>query len=784
MTSVKLALYALREIGPKSLALYAGYQAARRTGWLRRSTPIYDWDERPLGTWLHSDIPAKPESYLDYWSKKTPRFFFKPNVTFKNALQSVLQENQSAAIAMAEEILQGRFCIFGADPVELGFPPDWAAFAPIAGGENAPPVDLSRHWASYTLESLPSDVKLLWEAGRFGWVYPLARAFQLTGNQRYSEGFWTLVNSWRAANHPNAGLHWFTGQGAALRLMALVFAMYAFSPAFSEAPRRMANLAQMIAIHADRIPPTISYARAQGNNHLLTEAVGLYTAGLLFPEFRRAAYWKKLGRRWLIAGFERQVFSDGGYMQHSTNYHRLALHAGLWAARLAEVNGEPLSGSVLDALRRMSRCLSALIDPETGCVPNFGPNDGANILPLTTCPFNDYRPVIQASAISLSGHPAFPSGPWNEACVWLGFNPVSAVPLNIGEKPQHSDTVSAAEGPARSGQSSQSKDERPLSETDNKAPGIKDDKSLFLNEGLNFPQAGIYLMRGKRSWGMLRCARFTSRPGHSDQLHFDLWRHGYNVAHDAGTYLYNGTPPWDNGLAGAMAHNTVVIDDQDPMRRAGRFLWLDWAQGHMLGRWRSQEGHLEVLTAKHNGYRRLGVTHQRTVIRAGDDLWAVIDDLLGSGIHRAVLNWSLPDWPWQLQQQAISLDTPEGNLKVNIIAPKARLGVYRAGRLSAGEKIEGPSSICGWQSPTYTVLTSSPLLLAEVNQELPLRFITWWCFNGASSESLSIGWREPGYGLAPAAWLTFEEEHLQIDAHPADSSGLCPSAGRGRNATL
>jgi len=57
---------------------------------------------------------------------------------------------------------------------------------------------------------------------------------------------------------------------------------------------------------------------------------------------------------------------------------------------------------------------------------------------------------------------------------------------------------------------------------------------------------------------------------------------GLNVAHDPGTYLYNAAPPWDNALAGSDVHNTVTVDGGDQMLRAGRFLYLDWAQAQVV----------------------------------------------------------------------------------------------------------------------------------------------------------------------------------------------------------
>ena len=89
---------------------------------------------------------------------------------------------------------------------------------------------------------------------------------------------------------------------------------------------------------------------------------------------------------------------------------------------------------------------------------------------------------------------------------------------------------------------------------------------------------GYHRIGAENSWALVRAGRYTRRPFQADQLHVDLWWHGLNLARDAGTYLYNGEPPWNNGLAGTAVHNTVMVDRRDQMRRAGRFLWLDWAQ--------------------------------------------------------------------------------------------------------------------------------------------------------------------------------------------------------------
>jgi len=177
----------------------------------------------------------------------------------------------------------------------------------------------------------------------------------------------------------------------------------------------LSRLGQAIAEHARRIPPTLVYARAQNNNHLLCEAAGLITAGLALPEHPHATRWLLLGRRWFFHAIQSQIALDGAFIQHSTNYHRLLLQIALWVHTL----GEPFPDRILDKLAAATQWLLKLVDPESGGVPNLGPNDGANIIPLSTCPFSDYRPTLQAASLIFQDSPAFSPGPWDDMSLWL-----------------------------------------------------------------------------------------------------------------------------------------------------------------------------------------------------------------------------------------------------------------------------------------------------------------------------------------------------------------------------
>ncbi len=224
---------------------------------------------------------------------------------------------------------------------------------------------------------------------------------------------------------------------------------------------------------------------------------------------------------------------------------------------------------------------------------------------------------------------------------------------------------------------------------------------------------------------------------------------------------------------GAHVHNTVVVDDQEPMTRAGRFLWLDWAHGELLGHWRSEDNGLEVLSAEHNGYRRIGVVHRRTVVRAGENIWVVIDDICGTGSHTALAGWLLPDSEWRLDGDQLNLTLSRDRLKMCMRGAEGSLGLYRSGLLIGGKPVSGEGTLWGWRSLTYATKKPALRLVREIRGNLPLRLETWWAFNDADPLFLTLERNNPCMGSSAVFKLEYEGERLDInDAHIVDSSGL------------
>ncbi len=244
-------------------------------------------------------------------------------------------------------------------------------------------------------------------------------------------------------------------------------------------------------------------------------------------------------------------------------------------------------------------------------------------------------------------------------------------------------------------------------------------------------QTGYHRIGTAKSWAMVRAGSYQRRPFQADQLHVDLWWHGLNLARDPGTYLYNGDPPWNNGLAGTAVHNTVMVDGRDQMRRAGRFLWLDWAQASGRSFSTDEGGFPNRFEGEHDGYRRLGVNHRRTVQAVTEDAWVIVDDLLGEREHESRLHWLLPDLPFEVIADSpfcAALSSKNAHFRWHVFSSAlGNVAIIRGGKSRGGKNPAGKianEALLGWESPTYGQLCPAISLLYRVKAPLPVRIVT------------------------------------------------------------
>ena len=643
MPSFSTSIKTLFQLGVEPLALNSFYKLGLWTGHYKRTENKELRNTPPLSI-LHPLFPIPSREQL---------------------IQTLGTDGKAALINEADEIVGGKFRMFGGElvPLQLTF------------------NETLHHWTDYETGKAPipfslfpvHNIKFIWEPTRFGWAFTLGRAYHIMQDEKYAEAFWKYFETFTDGNPPYLGPHWMNGQEVAIRLMALVWCAHVFGK--TQNANCNEKLITSIAQHAARIPPTLIYARSQNNNHLVTESAALYTAGIALDQPR----WRKLGWLWLNHALRKQISSYGEYTQHSANYHRLMLQTVLWADMILRKQHQRWPSLTSESLIRAAHWMFSMIDPASGQTPNLGANDGALIFPLSSMPFNDFRPTVQAAAHAFL-RTGLPAGAWDEMSLWLGL---------------------------------------PASEHTT-------DSDAYMTDHL----------RGKDSWAYLRASQFKSRLSHMDQLHFDLWWHGINVAQDAGTYLYNSEPPWDNPLVSTCVHNTITIDGLDQMTRGGQFLTLDWFPAYSKSLLEADEKILGRVLAYHKGYRRLGIRHERVVTVFTDERWEIKDNLIFTkpGEHVFRLHWLLLDGEQEMinseSEIGIHVKSKYGWIALNINLESSSLqlatSLVRAGKLIDGQREVKPFE--GWVSPTYGTKVPALSLAVEVKSLRSFSFISEFIF--------------------------------------------------------
>ncbi len=643
------SLALLREYGPGWVTHRGAWELALRSGRIARRLPARPAPGTPGRSGAGWEWDSTRESLRGHLHTSARRFFVPGDPrTLRDRI-----DDPDDVVARADDVLRGRLVLFAHRAWDVGHPPDWFR-SPLTGTRW--PADV--HWMKIDeLSAERGDIKAIWEIARFGQTYLLARAFALTDDARYPEAFFVQAEDWIAANPPETGPHWRCGQEVSLRLLAWMFGLHAFLNTPVATNARLSRLIESIHDHARHIEAVHGFAvHSLRNNHAISEATALFTIGVQFPFLPDSARWRRAGRESL--GREAwQVYADGSYVQHSSNYARLVAQLYAWVLALCATAEVEPPEELVAAARRLVHFLVGLQDRASGALPSYGPNDGTLLLPLASCAYADYRPALHALAALLGEGPLYGPGPWEEAAAWLNAPPVRA------------------RGPVGG----------PVAVEKDVAPGLMEGE----NAPVAFREGGYYRLDGRNTHAIIRCGAYEHRPHQADMLHLDVWFQGRNILVDAGTYLYNAGRAWMEHFTGTGSHNSVTVDGRDQMRRGERFLWHDWVAGHLDEHRVTPRG--AVFRGHHDGYRP--VRHTRCVI-VRDDLWLVIDDLAGGGEeHTFRLHWLVADEvPERDDHGATLLPGPAGPLRLECRAVGDPAGNWERGN----EQVPR-----GWWAPYY-----------------------------------------------------------------------------------
>ncbi len=495
-----------REMPPRYVLFRASYEFRRRTGLLRRAFP--------------SAFRKVPPLTLAAWRGQERGKFF---LTAREALALPRHPTEALRTA-AEHVLAGDVLFFGAR---------WMPAAKLAGWTVHPETGYdfgtAKHWTQYeSLDPAAGDIKFVWERARFSHVLSVMRYDWHFGEDHSAFVIGEILDFIRK-NPLNHGPNYVCSQEISVRLMNWFLVLHFYRNCTALTEEVFAEIWRSIYGQLKHVRANIHFSRiAVRNNHAVTECAMLYVAGLLFPELREAAGWRRDGLRWLTQEIEWQVFADGMHIQYSTNYERVVLQVLTYVFALAQVQGQSLPPVLRERFQAAITFLFRLQDGKSGWLPNYGANDGALFFPLADADVRDYRPALDAAWHFATGENLY--GEAFEERGWFG-----AVDRGLPASLQQRD-------------------------------------GLFV-----FPEGGATVLRDGDSVTFMPCAAYRkSRPSHADGLHLDLWVGGKNVLFDGGSYLYNTSEGESRYFMGTESHNTVMLGEADQMRKGPRFLWFDW----------------------------------------------------------------------------------------------------------------------------------------------------------------------------------------------------------------
>ncbi len=571
--------------------------------------------------------------------------------TYAHAVRQHCPDRIDGLVAAAEEICRSRFEFMGKTFDFGGGPIDW--HLEPESGRSWPRLRWNR-FGLYDADA-PGDVKFTWELNRHQFWPTLGRAYWLTGDARYVEAWVRQVTGWLDDNPPEIGVNWRSNLEHAIRIVNWWIALAMFLPASQVPDELVCRIIGTMILKARHIVADLAYSRINmPNNHLLGDAMGLATMGLILSDLPEADGWRELGLDTLWTEAPRQIHPDGASFECAISYHRFVAYFYVWILRLCEQNRIAVPGVVRQRLEGMFEFVLHLRRADGG-MPSIGDWDDGRTVVLSEQSLDDFRPMLSTGAVLFGrSDMAWAAGGLDEETLWL-----------LG--PQAGEAFDALE-PA------------PPEET-NRA----------------FPDGGYYISRSDWSdrahYAVVRNGPFDSHT-HADLLNVEMAAFGQPIIVDPGTHTYNG--PWAERtyFRSAGAHNGLIVDGQGQTFAHRLFRWLFPPTGRTLA-WQTDPV-LDYYEGEHDGFRRLPgrPVHRRVVLSVRGEYWLVLDGLLGREWHGVELCLHFhPDLTVAHQDGLLLATGPNG--------VGASIATWSSEPLAV-ETVRGqPDPMAGWFSPGY-----------------------------------------------------------------------------------
>lgn len=531
------------------------------------------------------------------------------------------------------------------DPIEKKFWPD-DFYAKVKRNEKV------KNW----------DIKYIWEINRHQFLIVLGKAFWLTGDERYADKIFFLIDNWIDHNPCNEGVNWTSSLELAVRSISWIWTFFFCSHSKERSLEFEKAFLTSLFQHAAYIEKHLSYYSSP-YNHLIGEAAALHLIGSLLGEMPAGKRWEELGWSILKSRINDQFHEDGMSVEQATFYHHFTLGFYLQSVVLRLINNKPVSEKVLKRIEKALEFSLHITKPD-GTIPMIGDTDNARSLYFNLSHRWDFRGFLSLGAI-LFDRPDFKerSSGISEELLWL----------------------------------STEKDLTRFMRMDSASPVPT--SSPFFHSGYfisrdNWEEDANYLCFdcGEIAAGLSPNDLPSAAHGHADALSFELAVKGRSFIVDGGFYTYFGGLDWHKYFRHEEAHNTVILENHRQAEYCGRLKWKNVKKAELI-QWESRQYH-DSVTGKVMFNK--SEFHLRQMTCAKNHFWVVRDR-----VHKIEKNTSIASFLHFAPQVELALNRE----KCEIFAVNDDLGllIKYFGHADVALEKGGNKPNSGWVAHGYGI---------------------------------------------------------------------------------
>lgn len=549
-------------------------------------------------------------------------------------------------------------------------------------------------WHFNPTDDAAHDNEWSWSLYRFIYWQPLARAYALTGDEKYPaeavselKGFlkaWPLEDFLRdeegyIARHQYPSYPWRHIETAMRLYTAFIPCLVAFRESATFDLENWSIFLSTVRDHANFLV-THYTNHEKSSNWLTMETSALLQCAIMFPELKGAEEWFRHGYQRVMHEMRYSFDNDGVHMERTSIYHMVAAIAYMQATRLCMLNGIPVAPYAKDTITRACEFIMRQIKPDFSN-PMIGDADRNDLMARRSDTSLYEGMNLSMDPFDLNEMRAF----FRQMADWTGREDFRY--FATGRREGHA--------PA----------ERNFAM---KEAGIHIMRTGWGPEDSYMHIHGVQLERGEKS-----------THSHNDTGHFELQIAGEDILLDGGRYIYNQSiwRNWRHYFLSACAHNTLYVDDLT----MGAVPGVSRVRGVRLFLHRFEENdRFAVIDVSHNGYVFTDdpIYHRRRAIRLEKDVYVLDDCVTGLGLSKHDFRLFFNFAPGSLagEGQSWAYTTPRGRtLGVTALADAPMTSV----------KLEGSEEpIGGWVSYGYSLRVSAPQLQWRFEGPAPFRCVT------------------------------------------------------------